>query len=552
MKRNFLTEQTVANGVNSVSYGVIEPTTENVDDLFNVVYSGTDEAALSALNKALQLWSEKIFFTGEITIELQPDASLSADVAFNTVVTYATKSDSSDKVFYPTALLRQQGLYFSGSDISIRYNSDMSLWSFDENSSSGKYDFTTAMLRALAKGFGFGTGLNGADGNIGFRFPQGYSMAYDKFVVDAFGHRLSEQEPHSDELSSFVKNPAYFNINNKDDYRLFTPQVFDRNVSLCYFDDTVYDEEKALMYPECAAQFLYIGDKVVDVLSALGWLKNPDAEIVSGSVPESGVVDYRQGLILSFACNMSDEVSEYSWVYEVRTDGGGYYEVSASSSPEFSFQLPEYYDIVSNGDVDGNIESRVRLNAVVGGVAKELLFPVLVRGGRLVRITGVERQPDNPDCCDVGFRFYTSQPGRFIRYFDIWGVGGVVEGFGYLESGMHEFTVKDVYYDLDYVLSLSRTTDGVVEQGMDIPVRIDSQSGVKNAEFSRYLRYLPDENILRVSGETVKLCVYNMGGVLLKNIMSAGEYELGEINSGVYVVRGIIDGEIINLKFIKL
>ena len=552
MKRNFLTEQTVANGVNSVSYGVMEPTTENVDDLFNVVYSGTDEAALSALNKALQLWSEKIFFTGEITIKLQPDASLSADVAFNTVVTYATKSDSSDKVFYPTALLRQQGLYFSGSDISIRYNSDMSLWSFDENSSSGKYDFTTAMLRALAKGFGFGTGLNGADGNIGFRFPQGYSMAYDKFVVDAFGHRLSEQEPHSDELSSFVKNPAYFNINNKDDYRLFTPQVFDRNVSLCYFDDTVYDEEKALMYPECAAQFLYIGDKVVDVLSALGWLKNPDAEIVSGSVPESGVVDYRQGLILSFACNMSDEVSEYSWVYEVRTDGGGYYEVSASSSPEFSFQLPEYYDIVSNGDVDGNIESRVRLNAVVGDVAKELLFPVLVRGGRLVRITGVERQPDNPDCCDVGFRFYTSQPGRFIRYFDIWGVGGVVEGFGYLESGMHEFTVKDVYYDLDYVLSLSRTTDGVVEQGMDIPVRIDSQSGVKNAEFSRYLRYLPDENILRVSGETVKLCVYNMGGVLLKNIMSAGEYELGEINSGVYVVRGIIDGEIINLKFIKL
>ena len=311
--------ETVANGVNSVSYGVMEPTTENVDDLFNVVYSGTDEAALSALNKALQLWSEKIFFTGEITIELQPDASLSADVAFNTVVTYATKSDSSDKVFYPTALLRQQGLYFSGSDISIRYNSDMSLWSFDENSSSDKYDFTTAMLRALAKGFGFGTGLNGADGNIGFRFPQGYSMAYDKFVVDAFGHRLSEQEPHSDELSSFVKNPAYFNINNKDDYRLFTPQVFDRNVSLCYFDDTVYDEEKALMYPECAAQFLYIGDKVVDVLSALGWLKNPDAEIVSGSVPESGVVDYRQGLILSFACNMSDEVSEYSWVYEVRT-----------------------------------------------------------------------------------------------------------------------------------------------------------------------------------------------------------------------------------------
>lgn len=207
---------------------------------------------------------------------------------------------------------------------------------------------------------------------------------------------------------------------------------------------------------------------------------------------------------------------------------------------------------MSNGDIDGNIESRVRLNAVVGGVAKELLFPVLIHGGRLVRITGVERQPDNPDCCDVGFRFYTSQPGRFIRYFDIWGVGGVVEGFGYLESGMHEFTVKDVYYDLDYVLSLSRTTDGVVEQGMDIPVRFDSQSGVKNAEFSRYLRYLPDENILRVSGETVKLCVYNMGGVLLKNIMSAGEYELGEINSGVYVVRGIIDGEIINLKFIKL
>ena len=212
---------------------------------------------------------------------------------------------------------------------------------------------------------------------------------------------------------------------------------------------------------------------IVLPLSALVILQLNAGEIRGDGVSADGVVDYSEAKELSFFYEDDDPLSEIRWVYEVKMDGGGYYEVASSSSPTFSFVLPELFDIVSEGDIDGNIESRVRLNAVIGGVEEELLCPVWVRGGRLVEITGVEQQADNPDRCDVGFRFYTSQPGSFIRYFDIWGIGGVAENLGYLETGMYEFTVKDVYYDLDYVLSLSRYTETLLEQGMDIPIRIE-------------------------------------------------------------------------------
>ena len=524
------------------SYDNLDCTDSLTDDLscFEVLADGADEKAIYSLNKALQLWQEKIVFDNEIVIELVPDSSLPSDIAFNSVVTF---SSGTDKVFYPTSLLKQQGSAdFSGCDISIHYNADMSLWSFDDGSTSDKYNFTTAMLRALARGFGFGTGLNGSDGNIGFRFPAGYSMAYDRFVVDESGTALSSLEPRSAELSAFVRGAAYFNVNDKSDYKLYSPAVFSKNESLCYFDDSIYDEEKALMYPSCNNPVLHIGDKVVDVLVALGWTENPGAEIVSGDVPEDGVVDYRQGKMLEFTCNLSSSMSEIRWVYEVKMDGGGYYEVASSVSDDFRFVLPELFDIVSEGrnDLSGDIESRVRLNAVIGGVEKELLCPVWVRGGRLVEITGIEQQADNPDRCDVGFRFYTSQPGSFIRYFDIWGIGGVAENLGYLETGMYEFTVKDVYYDLDYVLSLSRYTETLLEQGMDIPIRIET----------RKVHYLDNNNVLCVAGDMVTLGVFDISGVLLNRIISAGEYDFGGMRPGIYIVSGIIDGVSISEKII--
>ena len=186
-------------------------------------------------------------------------------------------------------------------------------------------------------------------------------------------------------------------------------------------------------------------------------------------------------------------------------DGGGYYEVASSVSDDFRFVLPELFDIVSEGrnDLSGDIESRVRLNAVIGGVEKELLCPVWVRGGRLVEITGIEQQADNPDRCDVGFRFYTSQPGSFIRYFDIWGIGGVAENLGYLETGMYEFTVKDVYYDLDYVLSLSRYTETLLEQGMDIPIRIEKAKEPEVADAIGKIYSITGEFICEVNGESL-------------------------------------------------
>ena len=276
-------------------------------------------------------------------------------------------------------------------------------------------------------------------------------------------------------------------------------------------------------------------------------------EIRSGDVSSDGVVEYSEDKELSFFYAGDESLSESRWVYEVKMDGGGYYEVASSVSEDFSFVLPELFDIVSEGrnDLSGDIESRVRLNAVIGGVEKELLCPVWVRGGRLVEITGVEQQADNPDCCDVGFRFYTSQPGRFIRYFDIWGIGGLVESLGSLDTGLHEFNVEDVYYDLDYNLSLSRRTADVLEDSMDIPIRIDSKSGVNGLVFSSQVEYMSETHKLNILGGSVLLYVYNMSGMAVKEISYSGTVDLKELPKGLYVICGIVDGKVINFKIIK-
>ena len=274
-------------------------------------------------------------------------------------------------------------------------------------------------------------------------------------------------------------------------------------------------------------------------------------EIRSDDVSADGIVEYAEGKELAFFYAGDEPLSGSRWVYEVRLDGGGYCEVASSSSTDFSFALPELFDIVSDGNIDGDIESRVRLNAVIGGVEKELFHPVWVRGGRLVEMTGVEQQPDNPDRCDVGFRFYTSQPGRFIRYFATSGLGGLVESLGSLDTGTHEFTVKDVYYDLDYRLRLSRRTADVLEDSMTIPIRIDRESGVNRLVFSSQVEYMPETYKLNILGESVLLYIYNMRGISVKEISYSGTVDLKELPKGVYVICGMVDGKVINFKIIK-
>ena len=292
---------------------------------------------------------------------------------------------------------------------------------------------------------------------------------------------------------------------------------------------------------------------IVLPLSALVILQLNAGEIRGDGVSADGVVDYSEAKELSFFYEDDDPLSEIRWVYEVKMDGGGYYEVASSSSSNFSFVLPELFDIVSEGrdDLSGDIESRVRLNAVIGGVAKELLCPVWVRGGRLVEMTGVEQQTDNPDCCNVSFRFYTSQPGRFIRYFATLGLGGVVENLGLLDAGVQEFTVESVYYDLDYNLSLSRRTADVLEYSMDIPIRIDSKSGVNELVFSSQVEYMSETHKLNILGSSVLLYVYSMSGMAVKEISYSGTVDLKELPKGLYIVYGTVDGKVINFKIIK-
>ena len=85
---------------------------------------------------------------------------------------------------------------------------------------------------------------------------------------------------------------------------------------------------------------------------------------------------------------------------------------------------------------------------------------------------------------------------------------------------------------------------------MDIPIRIESESGVKKVISSRKVHYLDNNNVLCVAGDMVTLGVFDISGVLLNRIISAGEYDFGGMRPGIYIVSGIIDGVSISEKII--
>ena len=60
-----------------------------------------------------------------------------------------------------------------------------------------------------------------------------------------------------------------------------------------------------------------------------------------------------------------------------------------------------------------------------------------------------------------------------------------------------------MYYDLDYVLSLSRYTETLLEQGMDIPIRIEKAKEPEVADAIGKIYSITGEFICEVNGESL-------------------------------------------------
>ena len=106
-----------------------------------------------------------------------------------------------DGIKYPRALYEQ---FIEDADslqtevpMTITFNDNMDLWDFDLRGDEllpvGKYDFVTEAVRAIGMVLGFGAGLSGGEGRVGFKAAFNGKTVYlfDQYVTGVSGVELS-------------------------------------------------------------------------------------------------------------------------------------------------------------------------------------------------------------------------------------------------------------------------------------------------------------------------------------------------------------------------
>lgn len=86
---------------------------------------------------------------------------------------------------------------------------------------------------------------------------------------------------------------------------------------------------------------------------------------------------------------------------------------------------------------------------------------------------------------------------------------------------------------------------------MNIPIRMDGESGINELVFSSQVEYMSETHKLNILGSSVLLYVYSMSGMAVKEISHSGTVDLKELPKGLYVICGIVDGKVINFEIIK-
>ena len=501
---------------------------------FDITIKGnSNQDVVSSLENALSLWESSLVISNMIRIEIEPMESASRN-AYNVIVSYSNRPD--ETILLPTALLKQQGLNNDIVDMKIQYNPDMSMWDFDGNVDAGRYDCSTAMLRAVAKGLGFSSGLAGVDGHVFFKAASPFKIGYDSHIFNSSNLCLVELKSNTEHLNSFVKQPAFFVTESGSKYQLYTPDSYNQDCSLAYFfeNSNEFDIEKALMYPFPDGVIHYIGNKVLDVMETIGWTVRRKIKIHNRYLTSGIAFPFVKNENLTFEAKGFGVITQHNWKFEIRLGQNlevkRYYTVASSTEPVFEITMPEGFDVTSCRDLDGCVHGRISLDAEIDGVRQSDEFGLLIRyrPGKPIMDIVVEPYDNNPDYCDITFGFYTMLEEGHYEY-----------GFG--QYGVH------YYYPMpDVKLGYNRLVEKNRYMGADLFIEFyhyDEYSGSGGDWFVPRVVY-GEQNEPAISDIYTSFItgrVYSIAGELVATLNNQRIADLN-LKKGVYVLL-IIDSD---------
>lgn len=333
----------------------------NIITLFDESLPDTVQAAITV---AKNMWEAKIVTKQPIIIQFIFE-DLNPDVAMITAVGYSDLPDPNPTALNAQLLDRPYG-DLESPDGMVIFNSNIS-WNcnYSDNKASD-YNIPTMALRGIAKCLGFGTSLCkiiGPNNVEYFTFNLSKPSGFDKLLHNSTEY-LSNIANGSPQMEAFATSENVVAETQKASYRIYSPMIYEPDVSLCYFDTDNSIMSKSLNKGNIA---LSIDDNTIDVLRTIGWdfIEN-GKKIICNNISENGIGSSYESHTFSLDAG-NDVLSNFEWKFYLKDTPDNHVLISQSSLKDFTIEKitsPQDYYVNMNGDLEGKIECEYTLNGV--------------------------------------------------------------------------------------------------------------------------------------------------------------------------------------------
>ena len=282
----------------------------------------------SCIDIVNHVWSGYMEAGDSLVVSILFDNVYAADIA--TSVVYCSEINS---VAYPQSLYRKRNkranyVY----DAAIHINKNTLWFRGIGRKMSGFKNLTYALLRAYANALGFGSNIK-TDRRGNFTYAAHNPSVFDCSVVSDNGTYLTKVSNQT-ELREFIqhKKGDIYTLKRAQDYKLYTPPIFEANKSLVYLDNS-----SSLMHYDIPTDTmdLTIDDTTIDILNSIGWKIRHDNQvtIIGEGISNTGIASaYKEH---KFHIENAPVISEYKWKCTLPLLNGGQ-EIIESSSQTFS------------------------------------------------------------------------------------------------------------------------------------------------------------------------------------------------------------------------
>lgn len=329
----------------------------NIVLIYDELLSDSIKTSLLAAKK---LWESKLptvqpIFISVLFEPLGNGVAMAADVAY---------SETPNFVGCPCALASQLSNFPFGSvdspDGYIILNSSIPWNCKFSKESASEYNLPTMVLRGIARCLGFGSSVIEESKNR-FFYTFGWPTYFDNLLYSG-NKSLYNLSQGSLEMANFVKSDKVYAKSKLQNPKIYAPNEFIQDLSLCYFDD----KNSLMSYSMGQGNInLSIDDKTSDILRTIGWnLPKKGLTIKCDNISNDGIGSSYE--THTFSLLKEDEnVSDYNWRFLLKDKVGNFIQVSNGTTDIFSISeisSIDNYFVNINGDLEGRVECDYTLN----------------------------------------------------------------------------------------------------------------------------------------------------------------------------------------------